>query len=107
MGRFVIAAFRPKAGQQDALRTVLERHRRVLRAEDLVTDRPPYAMLAADGTIIEIFEWRSADSIAQAHRNTAVQALWAECDTHCNYVPLADLAESRHPFAEFESLDLE
>lgn len=106
MGRFVIAAFRPRDGQQDALRTLVSRHRQVLREEQLVTDRPPYAMQAADGTIIEIFEWRSADAIAEAHRNAAVQALWAEFDTHCDYLPLVDLAESRRPFAEFESLDL-
>ena len=107
MGRFVVAAFRPKAGRQEALRTVVARHRQVLQAEQLVTDRPPYAMQAADGTIVEIFEWRSADAIAEAHRNPAVQALWAEFDAHCDYLPLADLAESKHPFAEFESLDLE
>jgi hypothetical protein len=106
MGRFVIAVFRPRAGQQDALRSVVERHWQVLKAEQLVTDRPPYAMRAADGTIIEVFEWRSVDAIAQAHRNTAVQALWTEFDAHCDYVPLAELAESRHPFAEFEGLDL-
>ncbi len=106
MGRFVIAAFRPKAGQQDALRSLVERHRQVLRSEQLVTDHPPSAMRAADGTIIEVFEWRSADAIAQAHRNAAVQALWAEFDTHCDYLPLVDLAESRHPFAEFDSLDV-
>lgn len=107
MGRFVIAAFRPKAGQQDALHSLVERHRQVLRAEQFITDRPPYAMRAADGTIIEVFEWRSVDAIAQAHRNAAVQALWTEFDAHCDYLPLADLAESRHPFAEFENLDLE
>ena len=48
-----------------------------------------------------------ADAIAQAHRNLAVQALWAEFDTHCDYLPLADVAESRHPFAEFDSLDFQ
>jgi hypothetical protein len=105
MGRIVIAAFRPKSGQQDALRFLVQRHRQVLRAEQLVTDRPPCAMRAADGTIIEVFEWHSAEAIAQAHRNAAVQALWAEFDTHCDYLPLADLPESRQPFAEFESLD--
>jgi quinol monooxygenase YgiN len=107
MGRIVMAAFRPKAGQQDALRSLVERHRQVLRAEQLVTDRPPCAMRAADGTIIEVFEWRSADAVAQAHRNAAVQAIWAEFDAHCDYLPLADVAEARQPFTEFESLDLE
>lgn len=107
MGRFVIAAFKPKGGQQDALRSLVQKHRQVLRAEQLVTDRSPCAMRGADGTIIEVFEWCSADAIAQAHRNAAVQAVWAEFDAYCDYLPLAELAESRQPFAEFDSLDFE
>ena len=30
-------------------------------------------MRAADGTIVEVFEWRSAEAIQQAHNNPAVR----------------------------------
>ena len=60
MGVFVIAAYRPKKGK-----------------ERLVTDRPPYLMRAADGTFVEVFEWKSAAAIEAAHGNSAVQAMWA------------------------------
>ncbi len=106
MGRFVIAAFKPKPGQQAQLMAVVEKHWRVLHAENLVTDSPRYAMQAEDGTVIEVFEWRSAEAIEQAHRNAAVLALWAEFDAACEYAPLAGLAEAQHPFAEFKSLGL-
>ena len=102
MGRFVIAAYKPKPGQEKALEVAVEKHLRILREEELVTGNPAYIMRAADGTVLEVFEWLSADAIAQAHANPAVQALWAEFGAACDYVPLASLAESQQMFAEFE-----
>lgn len=102
MGRFVIAAFRPLPGRQAELLEVVERHWRVLRAEALVTDQPRHAMQAADGTVIEVFEWRSPEAIEQAHVNPAVQALWRDFEAVCTYVPLAAVAEAAHPFSEFQ-----
>lgn len=104
MGRFVIAAFRPKPGAEAALHGVVRRHASVLRAQGLITERPAHAMRAADGTVIEVFEWRSAAAIDEAHGNPAVQALWAEFEQCCDYVPLGTLAEAQQPFAEFEVL---
>jgi hypothetical protein len=104
MGRFVIAAFKPKPQMRQVLAAAVEKHWRVLRAECLVTDRPRYAMESEDGTIIEVFEWSSAEAIEQAHHNPAVLALWAEFEPACEYVPLSSLPESQHPFSEFKSL---
>jgi hypothetical protein len=87
MARFVIAAFKPKPGQHAALATVVEKHWRILREQDLVTERPRYAMQTKDGTVIEIFEWRSPEAIEMAHANPAVLALWAEFEAACEYVP--------------------
>lgn len=105
MGRFVIAAFKPKPGMAQALRVVVEKHWRVLDGERLVSDRPRQVMQAADGTIVEVFEWRSEETIDTAHRNPAVLALWEEFEASCVYVPLASLAEAQHPFSAFEPLD--
>ena len=106
MGRIVIAAFRPKPGQQALLHAIVAKHWRVLHAEGLVTERPRMVMQAADGTVVEVFEWHSAQAIEQAHQNPAVLALWAEFAAACDYVPLAGLAESQHPFSEFDALAL-
>ena len=63
-------------------------------------------MQASDGTIIEVFEWRSHEAIEQAHHNPAVLALWAEFEAVCDYVPIAALPESLHPFSEFQPLPI-
>jgi quinol monooxygenase YgiN len=106
MGRFVIAVYRPKPGKHAALEAVVGKHLDVLRAEQLVTDRQPYAMRAKDGTILEVFEWRSAEAIEQAHANAAVQALWEEFGAACDYVPLASLPEAQEMFANFEPVSI-
>ena len=63
-------------------------------------------MRASDGTIIEIFEWRSSESIQQAHSNQAVQALWGEFGAACDYTPLNTLEETHQMFAEFDAVEL-
>jgi quinol monooxygenase YgiN len=106
VGRFVIAAYTPKPGKEQELTAAVKKHLRVLRAEQLVSDKPGYVMRAGDGTIVEVFEWRSADAINQAHANPTVQALWAEFGAACDYTPLARLKESQQMFAEFDAVSL-
>jgi hypothetical protein len=104
MGRFVIAVYRPKPGHEQQLVDAVGRHAGVLRAEGLISGRPPYAMRAADGTVVEVFEWLSTAAIERAHSNPAVQALWAEFGAACDYVPIAAVPEAQHIFSEFEAL---
>ena len=106
MGRMVIVAYRPKPGKDAALLEAVRKHVGVLAAEDLVTGRGAVVMKAADGTILEVFEWRSAEAIQAAHSNPAVHALWAEFGEACDYIPLASLAEAQQMFAEFYTVEL-
>lgn len=106
MGRFVIVAYKPKAGCEQRLAALVAQHLRVLATEGLASDREGYAMRAGDGTIVEVFEWRSAASIDEAHTNPAVGALWAEFAAACDYVPLVTLPEAQQMFAEFDALPL-
>jgi quinol monooxygenase YgiN len=107
MGRIVIAAYRPKPGRQQALEYLMRHHHERLRAEGLVTDRQPTLMRAKDGTVVEVFEWQSADAIAAAHKNAAVQRMWAEYEEVCDYVPLAQVHEGQDMFAEFEPMTMD
>jgi quinol monooxygenase YgiN len=107
MGRFVIAVYRPKPGQEAALEAVVGKHLDVLRAEQLVTDRQAHVMRAKDGTVVEVFEWRSTEAIERAHANAAVQALWEEFGAACDYVPLASLPEAQGLFAEFDPVSVQ
>ena len=101
MERIVIVGYRPKPGKADALRIMLHSHVPRLRAEGLVSDRAPILMEAGDETFIEVFGWKSKEALESAHRNPAVQAMWAEYAAVCDYVPVGSLAECQGLFADF------
>ncbi|MCZ6837125.1 MAG: hypothetical protein O7G85_15225, partial [Planctomycetota bacterium] len=106
MGSFVICAFRPKPGQESKLLDVLKTHIPILKGEDLITDRPPCFMKSSDGTILELFEWKSADHSEKAHENQAVLDVRARLEACCDYLTLRDVPETTSPFPNFESIDL-
>jgi len=105
MGPMVIAAYRPKPGQEEALVDLVAEHIPTLRAEGLVTEREPVVMRAGDGTIVEVFEWASSEAVDAAHENANVKALWDRFAELCDHVPLRELDETAHPFAHFERVD--
>ena len=106
MGHMVIAAFRPKPGKEPELLACTRDHLPILRREGLVTERPSLVLRTKDGTIVEIFEWRSQAAVDAAHANPRVHALWQRYEACCAYVTLADLAEARELFAHFDLVDL-
>src|SRR5262245_13659119 len=106
MGVMVIVAYRPRPGQEARLVELTRTHVTTLREQGLATAREPYAMRAADGTIVEVFEWASKEAIASAHTNPVVAAMWKEYGEVCDYVPLNTLAETAGVFAGLEPIDL-
>ena len=77
----------------------------MLRAEGLATDHPVTACRAADGTIVEVFEW-VASGAARAHSNPGVLSMWTRYAEACDIIPLASLAESASIFASFAPLEV-
>lgn len=106
MGIMVIACYRPKPGKADTLKDLMKTHLPTLRSEDLVTDRPPQMMTAGDGTLIEVFEWKSPAAIEAAHSNEAVLRMWDEFNQACDFIPIADVAEAQEMFSEFKPFDV-
>lgn len=104
MGRVVIACYVPKVGQERELYDLARTHVQRLRAEGLVTDREPIIAVAGDGTVVEVFEWSSAEAIAAAHDNQAVRAMWEEYDRVCSYRPIGEVPEAARLFSEFAPL---
>jgi len=102
MGIMVMALFRPKPGMEAELMACMRDHLPVLRGQGLATDRPSVILRAADGTLVEIFEWVSQAAIEAAHANAVVGKLWARYSECCDYVTLGDLAEAKAMFPEFE-----
>jgi hypothetical protein len=101
----VIVAYKPHPGKEDALRQLVVSHVPDLAKLGLVTNRPPTIIEAADGIIIEVFEWLSADAIAQAHNQPEVRKIWAAFFDVCTCVPLNTLPESADMFAGFKPLN--
>ncbi len=101
MSRIVIVAYRPKPGRATELAALMSTHLATLREQDLVTDREAITMQAADGTVVEVFEWQSAAAIEAAHGNPAVQVMWARYAEVCDYIPVAEVPEAQQLFSEF------
>ena len=101
-----MVAYRPKEGKAAALLELMRTHVPILRAEGLATERPPVLLRAADGTLVEIFEWVSTEAVEKAHTNPAVGRMWGEFEAACDYVKLGSLAEADQLFASFELVTL-
>jgi len=105
-GRIVIAAYRPKDGKHDALRGLVAEHVPILRQLGLASERAPIIMEAEDGTVVEVFEWRSKAAIDEAHRHPTVLKMWEQFGEICDYVPITDVPEAAQMFPEFIPLSV-
>jgi quinol monooxygenase YgiN len=104
-GICVIVAYRPKPGKAQALLELVQARVPTLRREGLVTDRVPTIMRARDGTIVEVSEWKSQESIDAAHKNPNVLAMWGTFFEVCECVPLTTLTEAEEMFAGFTPIN--
>jgi quinol monooxygenase YgiN len=105
MALIVICAFRPRKGKEQDLLGVIRDHVPTLRSQNLITDRTSIVGRAADGTIIEVFEWKNQAAVDEAHHNLVVRQLWERFEACSDYISLRDVAETQSPFPHFEPLD--
>jgi hypothetical protein len=103
-GIVVICSYRPKAGRGDELLAILRGHVPKLRGLGLATGYPRQLLTAADGTILEIFEWESEAASRGAHEHPEVKKLWESIAALAEFVPLQNLPETARPFAHFEQV---
>jgi len=97
----VIACYRPHAGRESELHALVREHLPTLRAEGLVQDDAEVHLRAADGTLLEIFTWKSEEHARAAEANEAVQRLWGAMAACADFLRLNDLEEAGRPFAHF------
>lgn len=102
--RIVIVAYKPKPGKEAELLELTREHVPLLRKEGLATDHPVTICQAADGTLLEVFEWEPG-GIERAHANPVVGELWKRYNEACDYVPLHTLPEAAQMFAGFSPVD--
>ena len=105
MGRITIAIYRPKRGKEKELLKIVEEHLPVLQEQKLVTNRKPIVMKAQDQSIIEVFEWVSAEAIAAAHTNPVVGKLWERFGEACDFEIPVNVKEFQNMFSEFEPVN--
>jgi uncharacterized protein (TIGR01244 family) len=102
----VIACYRPNPGKVEVLEALVGSHFAQLYALGLVTRVLPKVLRSGDGTLLEIFEWKSRAAAEAAHASPAVRKLREQLESACEYVPLAALPEAAARFANFESANL-
>jgi quinol monooxygenase YgiN len=101
MGIIVIAHYKPNDGSKDAFIELIREHQVALRDEGLITARDIIEMEAADGTLLELFEWKSEEASRSAHTNDQIQSIWARMGEIGSFPMAKDVAEYNSPFAHF------
>ncbi len=104
MGILVICSYKPHPGHEDEARMLMQGHVPLLREHDLITDREVVQGVAADGTLVEVFEWESVEKSRGAPGIAEIGAHWKAMSAVMDFVPLAGVAEAQHPFAHFTPL---
>jgi hypothetical protein len=102
--RLAIAAYRPKAGKEAALMALAQEHVAYLRSIGAATSREHILATAADGTLIEVFEWAEG-GLQMAHAHSGLMEMWKRYAEACDYVPLASLVEAQQMFASFVAVN--
>ena len=104
MGILVICSYRPKPGQEEEARLLMQGHVPLLRSHGLITDRAEVQGVAATGELVEIFEWESMEKSRGAPAIAEISAHWQAMGAVMDFVPLSDVPEAKHSFAHFNPI---
>lgn len=107
MGVIVICAFKPRPGKDAEFERFIRGHVPKLRSLGLATDRTAIAGRASDGSVIEVFEWKSKGAIDEAHRHPEVLKMWGEFERLCTYHSLREVEGTDGLFPNFAPITLE
>lgn len=99
-----MVAYKPKPGEELALRELTRTHVSLLRELGFATDRPSIACQAADGTVLEVFEWKTG-ALEKAHAHPRIQAMWQDYAKVCDYVPASQVDEMKQLFSSFSPME--
>jgi len=97
----VIAMYKPKAGKIQELEPLVRKHFATLKEYGLATDKTPFIGRSTDGTILEVFEWVSAEAARTAHDHPAVAKIWEAMAVVCDFGKLEQLPEAKNTFPHF------
>jgi len=103
---YVIVAYKPKTGKEKMLDDIVKKHVPILISQGLADAQKATVLRSDNGTILELFEWKSVQAIEDAHKNEEVLKMWKVFDECCTYENLASLKECQNLFAGFERIEL-
>lgn len=98
----VFALYKPHAGKEAELLSLVRRHYPTLRKYELATARVPIVSRSSNGTIIEVFEWVDELSHKRAHEHPEIAAIWERMDVIGEMPKLRSLPECAETFPHFE-----
>jgi len=104
MKKIAIACFKPNPHMESKLIELILMHGSALRRSGYVSETPSYRAKSSDGKIIEVFEWISNEAKEKAHQDPEIKSIWDEFESICEITILGSLPESKHKFANFNSL---
>jgi len=102
----VIACYRPKPGGEKDLLSLIKTHLPILRGKRLAGNGRGLCGKAKDGTIVEVFSWKSQAAIDAAQEITAVTKMWGAIAEVCDYVTIKDVEGAGDLFTPLEPVDL-
>jgi len=70
----------------------------------LITDRKEVQGVAANGELMEVFEWESVEKSRGAPAIAEIGAHWKAMGEVMDFVPLSEVPEAQHPFAHFNPI---
>jgi len=105
MERIVIACYKPKEGKEKDLLLLMKTHVPKLQEIGLASTRKPIIMKASDGTILEVFGWKSEEAIKLAHSHPVVLQMWQTFEATCDYEKVLNIKELSDLFPEFDAVN--
>jgi hypothetical protein len=102
----VFALYRAHEGKDAELEKIIAQHVPTLRRLELITDRPVILVKSKNGTYIEIFEWRTAESAGLAHHHPEVAKVWEAMGKIADLPKLDSLEEIKEQFPHFKPINL-
>ena len=101
----VFAIYKPHNNKENELKELISKHVPILKSNNLITDRKPILVQSNNGIYIEIFEWKSNNSIEEAHENLEVQKLWDAMEKVCDFTTLESVKEVKEFFPHFKPIN--
>lgn len=98
----VIAMYRPHKGKLTELEALVRKHFLTLKEYGLTTERDSFIGRSEDGSLLEVFEWASAEAAEQAHDHPAIAKIWEAMGEVCDFGKLGDLPEAKNRFPHFQ-----